>query len=132
VCSGSTGHAEVVQVEYNPSIIDTEKILQVFFFIHDPTQVNRQGNDIGTQYRTAIFYHDEEQKSLAHKLINELNESGKYKSKLATEVTKFEKFYPAEDYHQDYFNKNPNQGYCQAVVRPKVDKFLKTYKEMLQ
>lgn len=131
VCSGTTGHAEVVQVEYNPSVINTEKILEVFFFIHDPTQLNRQGNDVGTQYRSAVFYHNDEQKTLAQKLIDELNASGNLRSKVVTEVTKFDKFYPAEDYHQDYFNKNPGQGYCSAVVRPKVEKFLKTYKEYL-
>ena len=132
VCSEKTGHAEVVQVEYSPSVIDTQKILEIFFFIHDPTTLNRQGNDVGTQYRSAIFYHDTEQKSLAEKLIEELNSSGKYKSKIVTEVTKFSKFYPAEDYHQDYFVNNPGNGYCQAVVRPKVEKFLKTYKEFLK
>lgn len=132
VCSGSSGHAEVVQVEYNPTVVNTDQILQVFFFLHDPTTLNRQGNDVGTQYRSAVFYHDAEQKTLAEKLIAEINASGKYNSRVVTEVTKFEKFYPAEDYHQDYFNKNPKQGYCQAVVRPKVDKFLKTYKELLK
>lgn len=121
----------MVQVEYNPSVVDTEKLLQVFFFLHDPTQLNRQGNDVGTQYRSAVFYHDPEQKSLAEKLIAEINNSGKYKSKVVTEVTQFEKFYPAEDYHQNYFVRNPNQGYCQAVVRPKVEKFLKTYKDLV-
>lgn len=131
MCSGTSGHAEVVQVEYNPNVVDTEKILQVFFFMHDPTQFNRQGNDVGTQYRSAVFYHDDEQKTLAEKLITEINSSGNYKSKVVTEVTKFDKFYPAEDYHQDYFNKNPGQGYCQAVVRPKLEKFLKTYKDLL-
>lgn len=131
VCSGGTGHAEVVQVEYNPSVIDTEKLLQIFFFLHDPTQLNRQGNDIGTQYRSAVFYHDDEQKTLAQRMIAELDASGKLKSKIVTEVTKFDKFYPAEDYHQDYFRRNPNQGYCTAVVRPKVEKFLKTYKDFL-
>ena len=111
--------------------MDTEKLLQVFFFLHDPTQLNRQGNDVGTQYRSAVFYHDAEQKALVEKLIAEINNSGKYKSKVVTEVTQFEKFYPAEDYHQNYFNRNPNQGYCQTVVRPKVEKFLKTYKELV-
>lgn len=132
MCSESTGHAEVVQVEYNPSLIGTDKLLEIFFFLHDPTQLNRQGNDIGTQYRSAVFYHNDEQKTLAEKMIAELNASGKYSSKLVTEVTKFDKFYPAEDYHQNYFVNNPSQGYCQAVVRPKVEKFLKTYKEYLQ
>ncbi len=124
VCSETTGHAEVVQVEYNPAIIDTEKLLQIFFFLHDPTQLNRQGNDVGTQYRSAVFYHDLEQKNIAEKMISELNQSGKYNSKIVTEVTKLDKFYPAEEYHQNYFLNNPNQGYCNAVVRPKVDKFL--------
>jgi peptide-methionine (S)-S-oxide reductase len=91
-------------------VIDTEKILQIFFFLHDPTQLNRQGNDIGTQYRSAVFYHNQEQKSLAEKLIDELNKSGKYSSKLVTEVTPISTFYPAEDYHQNYFANNPNQG----------------------
>jgi peptide-methionine (S)-S-oxide reductase len=131
VCSETTGHAEVVQVEYNPAIIDTEKLLQIFFFLHDPTQLNRQGNDVGTQYRSAVFYHDLEQKNIAEKMISELNQSGKYNSKIVTEVTKLDKFYPAEEYHQNYFLNNPNQGYCNAVVRPKVDKFLKTYKEFI-
>jgi methionine-S-sulfoxide reductase len=113
-------------------VVSTEKILEVFFYIHDPTQLNGQGNDIGTQYRSAIFYHDSEQKTLADKIIAELNASGKYRSKIVTEVTKLDKFWPAEDYHQDYFNQNPGQGYCQAVVRPKIEKFSKTYKELLQ
>jgi peptide-methionine (S)-S-oxide reductase len=121
-----------VQVEYDQSVVSTEKILEVFFFIHDPTQLNRQGNDIGTQYRSAIFYHDTEQKTLAEKMIAELDASRKYSSKIVTEVTKLNKFYPAEGYHQDYFNQNPGQGYCQAVVRPKIDKFVKTYKELLR
>ena len=112
-------------------MVSTEKVLEVFFFLHDPTQLNGQGADIGTQYRSAIFYHDLEQKSLAEKMIAELNSSGKYKSKIVTEVTKMDKFYQAEDYHQDYFNKNPYQGYCQAVVRPKIEKFSKTYQELL-
>ena len=122
----------MVQVEYNPAIINTEQILHAFFFIHDPTQLNRQGNDVGTQYRSAVFYHDAEQKSIAEKLIAEVNASAKYGAKVATEVTKFEKFYPAEDYHQNYFVNNPTQGYCQAVVRPKVEKFMKTYKDLLK
>ena len=131
VCSGDTGHAEVVQVEYNPEIINTEKILQVFFTIHDSTQLNRQGNDIGSQYRSAIFYHENEQKLVAEKIIKELEASGVYKSKIVTEVTRMGQFYPAEDYHQNYFENNPNQGYCQAVVRPKFEKFKKIFKELL-
>ena len=119
-------------MEYNPSVIDTQKILEVFFFVHDPTTLNRQGNDIGTQYRSSIFYHDLEQKNLAEKLIAELDASGKFPSKIVTEVVKFTKFYPAEDYHQEYFINNPGNGYCQYVVKPKFEKFLKTYKEHLQ
>jgi peptide-methionine (S)-S-oxide reductase len=131
VCSENTGHAEVVQVEYNPNLIGTDKILEVFFFVHDPTQLNRQGNDIGTQYRSAVFYHNDEQKTLAEKMIAELNASGKFSSKLVTEVTKFEKFYPAEDYHQNYFNENGTEPYCQIVIKPKMDKFLKAFKAKL-
>ena len=132
ICNGDTGHAEVVQVEYNPSVIPTDKLLSIFFFLHDPTQLNRQGNDVGTQYRSSIFYHDEEQKTAAESMIKELNASGPYKGKVVTEVTKLDIFYPAEDYHQNYFADNPSNGYCQAVVRPKVEKFMKTYKEYLQ
>lgn len=130
VCSGTTGHAEVVQVEYNPSVVNTEKLLQVFFTIHDPTQLNRQGADVGTQYRSVIFYHDLEQKQIAEKMIDELNNSGQYSSKIVTEITKFDRFFPAEDYHQDYFQKNPSQGYCQAVVRPKFEKFKKYFTDL--
>ena len=108
VCSGDTGHAEVVQIEFNPTVINTEKILRVFFSIHDPTQLNYQGNDYGTQYRSVIYYHDNEQKDLAEKLIHELDASGTYKNIIVTEITKFEKFFPAEDYHQNYFQKTPN------------------------
>jgi peptide-methionine (S)-S-oxide reductase len=122
----------VVQVEYNTSIIDTNKILEVFFYIHDPTQLNRQGNDIGTQYRSVIFYHDLNQKTIAEQMIQSLNESNKYGSKLVTQVQKLDVFYPGEDYHQDYFNKNPGNGYCSMVVRPKIEKFAKTYKSLLK
>lgn len=103
----------------------------MFFSVHDPTQLNRQGNDIGTQYRSVIFYHEPEQKEIASKLIEELNNSGTYKSKIVTEVSKMDIFFPAEDYHQNYFQNNPNQGYCQAVVRPKYEKFKKLFKELL-
>ena len=106
--------------------------MQIFFFIHDPTQLNRQGNDIGTQYRSGVYYHDDEQKSIAEKLVAELESSGKYNSKIVTEIQKLQNFYPAEDYHQQYFKNNPNQGYCAAVVRPKYEKFIKTYKEFLK
>ena len=132
VCSGNTGHAEVVQVEYDKSVLDTQTLLKVFFFVHDPTQLNRQGNDIGTQYRSGVFYTEPEQKSLAEQLIAELNASGNFKSPIVTEVTPAAQFYPAEAYHQQYFVNNPNQGYCAAVVRPKYDKFIKTYKALLK
>ncbi len=132
MCSGNTGHAEVVQVEYDKSIIDTNTVLKVFFFIHDPTQLNRQGNDVGTQYRSGVFYTEPEQKTLAEKMIAELNASGQYRSPIVTEVTQAAQFYPAEAYHQKYFANNPNQGYCAAVVRPKFDKFVKTYKSLLK
>ena len=132
MCSGNTGHAEVVQVEYDKSVLDTQTLLKVFFFVHDPTQLNRQGNDIGTQYRSGVFYTEPEQKSLAEQLIAELNASGNFKSPIVTEVTPAAQFYPAEAYHQQYFVNNPNQGYCAAVVRPKYDKFIKTYKALLK
>lgn len=133
ICTGTTNHAEVVQVEYVPSVISTDQILQIFFFLHDPTQWNRQGNDVGTQYRSAIFYHDDEQKSVSEKMIAELNASGKYKSPIVTQLAKLGTFYPAEDYHQDYFNKSgAGNGYCQAVVGPKISKFVKTYKQFLK
>lgn len=121
VCSGSTGHAEVVQITYDPKITSYEEILKVFFKIHDPTTLNRQGNDVGTQYRSVIYYHDEEQKKLAHKAIDEAKKS--WGDKIVTEVTKLDIFYPAEDYHQDYFANNPGKGYCVFVVAPKLKKF---------
>ena len=123
----------MVQVEYNPSIIGTDKLMQIFFYLHDPTQLNRQGGDVGTQYRSGVFYHDVEQKKMAEELIEKLNASGKYKSKIVTEVTKMSAFYAAEDYHQDYFRKNPNLGgYCAFVVKPKIEGFMQTWKEYLK
>jgi len=122
VCTGLTGHAEVVKIIYDENIVSYEKLLDIFFQIHDPTQLNRQGNDVGTQYRSIILYLDEHQKELALKKINELKSNG---INVVTEVKKLEKFYKAEEYHQNYFAKNPNQPYCQFVIKPKVDKFLK-------
>lgn len=116
VCTGETGHAEVVQITYNPAIISYDQLLDVFFFLHDPTQLNRQGNDIGTQYRSVIYYNNEEEKQEALKKINEINSSGKYPNKVVTELTPFKKFWPAETYHQGYYNANPTQPYCSAVV----------------
>ena len=107
--------------------------MQIFFYLHDPTQLNRQGNDVGTQYRSAIYYHNDEQKTLSEKMIAELSEGGKYRSKIVTEVTKMGQFYPAEDYHQDYFNKNPGLGgYCAYVVKPKIEGFKQTWREYLK
>lgn len=127
VCSGATGHAEVVQVTFDPAVISYREILEVFFAIHDPTTLNRQGADVGTQYRSAIFYHSAEQKATAETLIAELNAAGLWQRPIVTEVTPFQVFYPAEEYHQEYFARNPHQGYCQFVIAPKVAKFRKQH-----
>ncbi len=132
VCNGNTGHAEVVQIRFDPSIISYRDLLNVFFTIHDPTTLNRQGADIGTQYRSAIFYHDDEQKKIAEEVIKELNAQKIWDNPIVTEVTKFDTFYMAEDYHQEYFAKNSYQPYCQVVVAPKVAKFRKHFLEMLK
>jgi peptide-methionine (S)-S-oxide reductase len=130
VCNGDTGHAEVVQVHFDPNIVSYRDLLNVFFAIHDPTTLNRQGADTGTQYRSAIFYHDDEQKRIAEELIKELNAQKIWDRPLVTEVTKLDKFYMAEDYHQEYFARNPYQPYCMAVVSPKESKVPKHYIEM--
>ena len=132
ICTGTTGHAEVTQITFDPSVVSFEEVLEVFFQTHDPTTLNRQGNDIGTQYRSAIFFHDEAQKEKSISIIKALNESKAWEKPIVTEVTKFEKFYPAEDYHQNYFNLNGSQPYCQYVIRPKVDKFKKVFKDKLK
>lgn len=132
VCSGTTGHAEVVQITFDNTVINFGQILDVFFTIHDPTTLNRQGNDIGTQYRSAILYHSPEQKAAAEQKIAELTQQKIWPTPIVTEVAAFEKFYPAEDYHQEYFARNPNQGYCQFVVAPKVAKFRKLYMQQLK
>ena len=132
VCTGTTGHAEVTQVTFDPSVISYRDVLDVFFAIHDPTTLNRQGADVGTQYRSAIFYHNDEQKSVAENLIKELNAQKIWERPIVTEVTKLDKFYMAENYHQEYFANNQNQPYCQAVVAPKVAKFRKKHLEMLK
>lgn len=132
VCNGNTGHAEVTQIRFDPGIISYRDLLNVFFTIHDPTTLNRQGADIGTQYRSAIFYHDDEQKKIAEEVIKELNAQKIWDNPIVTEMTKFDKFYMAEDYHQEYFAKNPYQPYCQVVVAPKVAKFRKHFLEMLK
>jgi peptide-methionine (S)-S-oxide reductase len=123
VCSGATGHAEVVQITFDPDRIRFRELLEVFFVIHDPTTLNRQGSDVGTQYRSAIFYHSDEQKAAAEDVIRELTAAGLWDQPIVTEVTPFSAFYPAESYHQEYFARNPGQGYCQVVVAPKVAKF---------
>ena len=132
VCNGDTGHAEVVQVRFDPSIVSYRDLLNVFFAIHDPTSLNRQGADVGTQYRSAIFYHDDEQKKTAEELIKDLNSQKIWDKPIVTEVAKLDRFFMAEDYHQEYFARNPYQPYCQAVVAPKVSKFRKHFLEMLK
>ncbi|MCU1288471.1 MAG: peptide methionine sulfoxide reductase [Acidobacteria bacterium] len=132
VCSETTGHAEVAQIKFNPNEISFKEILQVFFAVHDPTTLNRQGNDIGSSYRSAIFYHSDEQKRIAEEVIKEVTEEGIYDNPIVTEVTAFDKFYPAENYHQEYFANNPNQPYCAAVVAPKVAKFRQKYVNRLK
>jgi len=132
VCTGTTGHAEVVQVTFDPSIVSFRDLLTVFFTIHDPTTLNRQGADVGTQYRSAIFFHDEAQRAEAEAIIRALTKSKLWPNPIVTEVTKFEKFHLAEDYHQEYFANNPYQPYCMAVVAPKVVKFRKQFVERLK
>jgi len=128
VITGRTDHAEVCQIEFDPEQISFEELLEVFFNTHDPTTLNRQGNDIGSQYRSAIFYHNEEQKVIAERVKSELDESGTWKNPIVTEITAFDKLFPAEDYHQNYFRNNPNQGYCRYVIAPKLGKFEKVFK----
>ena len=132
VCTGTTGHAEVVQITYDPQAITFKELLEVFFTIHDPTTLNRQGADVGTQYRSAIFYHDAAQKQTAEAVMAEMTQAGVWPNPIVTEVTALETFYPAEDYHQGYFRKNPYQGYCRAVVAPKVAKFRAKFINRLQ
>ena len=132
VCDGDTGHAEVVQVTFDPQVISYQDLLTVFFTIHDPTTLNRQGNDIGTQYRSAIFYHNEQQKKIAGEVIQEIGAAKIWDAPLVTEVTPFDQFYIAEDYHQEYFKKNPFQGYCRAIIAPKVTKFRHNFADRLK
>lgn len=132
VCAGTTGHAEVVQVTFDPRVLSYRDLLEVFFNIHDPTTLNRQGHDIGTQYRSAIYYHSPEQKAAAEQTIRELSEARRFANPIVTEVAPLTAFYKAEPYHQEYFAHNPFQPYCQAVVGPKVAKFRKQYRERLK
>lgn len=132
VCTGRTGHAEVVQITYNKTLTNLDDILKVFFTVHDPTTLNRQGADVGTQYRSIIFYHNEEQKQAAQKIIAALNKAKVYDSPIVTAVEPFTKFYKAEPYHQDYYENNINQPYCRMVIQPKIDKFEKVFKDKLK
>ena len=132
VCTGATGHAETVQITFDPKVISYRDLLDVFFTIHDPTTLNRQGNDVGTQYRSAIFTHSPEQKAAAEKAIADLTAQKLWDGKIVTQIEPFTTFYAAEDYHQGYYNKNPNAGYCQLIIAPKVAKFRKHYLNKLK
>jgi len=132
VSTGRTGHAEVVQITYDPEEVSYAELLEIFFKTHDPTTLNRQGADVGTQYRSLILYHNEEQRQLAEKTIRELEEAGIWKDPIVTRVEPFKAFYRAEDYHQEYFASNPEQGYCRIVIQPKVEKFEKVFREKLK
>lgn len=132
VCNGNTGHAEVIQITYDPQVISFSELLEVFWQTHDPTTLNRQGNDVGTQYRSAIFYHNEAQQMLAEQYKKELDESGAFDAPIVTEISPLINFYKAEDYHQNYFSENPYQPYCSIIIRPKVEKFKKVFKDKLK
>lgn len=132
VCNGRTGHAEVVQVSFDPDVISYEDILRIFFTIHDPTTLNRQGADVGTQYRSAIFPHDETQAAAARKIMDEITAARLWPNPLVTTIEPLDRFYPAETYHQEYFERNPTQGYCTVVIAPKVVKFRKQFSDRLK
>jgi peptide-methionine (S)-S-oxide reductase len=132
VCNGNTGHAEVCNIVYDPSKISYDELLAAFWKTHDPTQLNRQGNDVGTQYRSVIFYHNDNQKALAEKYKKELNESGAWDKPIVTEISPFTAFYKAEDYHQNYYNQNGEEPYCHYVIQPKVEKFREVFKDKLK
>jgi len=132
VCSGKTGAAEAIQLTFDPSIISFETLLEIFWHLHDPTTLNRQGNDVGTQYRSGIYYHNDEQKRVALASKEALEKSGAYKHPVVTEIEPFTNFYPAEDYHQDYYDNNREQGYCMFVIDPKVQKLLREYRDVVK
>ncbi len=132
VCEDNTGHAEAVQITFDPAVLSYHDLLKVFFSIHDPTTLNRQGNDVGTQYRSAIFYHTPEQKATAEEVIKEITEAHLWDVPIVTEVKPFDQFYMAEDYHQEYYRNNPYQGYCRVVIAPKVAKFRQKFMEQLK
>ncbi|MEJ6952398.1 peptide-methionine (S)-S-oxide reductase MsrA [Natronospora cellulosivora (SeqCode)] len=131
VCTGKTGHAEVVRIKFDPSVINYRDLLKVFFSLHDPTTLNRQGEDVGTQYRSAIFYHNQQQKEIAQEVIEELEETQVFDNPIVTELSKLGNFYPAEDYHKDYYKRNPEKAYCSIVIAPKLAKFRKKYKKRI-
>ena len=132
ICTGNTGHAEVARITFNPSVLTFKEVLEVFWKTHDPTTLNRQGADVGTQYRSAVFYLSESQKEAAEHYKQRLNESGAYTAPVITEITKAGKYYPAENYHQDYFLQNPDQGYCRYVIQPKLEKFRAAFADKLK
>lgn len=132
VCSGKTGHAEVVQITFDPEVIAFREILDVFFRVHDPTQKDRQGNDVGPQYRSVIFYHDEEQRKTAEKFIEDLTAQKQFDKPVVTEIAPYENFYPAENYHQDYYLSNPSKPYCAVIIEPKLDKFKSLFTDRLK
>ena len=132
VCTGTTGHAEAIQVTYDPSVISFEELLEVFWHSHDPTTKDRQGNDVGTQYRSAIFYHTDDQKQLAEHYKQKLDESGLFRGPIVTEIVPFTQFYRAEAYHQNYYEQNARQPYCQAIIRPKLEKIKKVFANKLK
>lgn len=132
VCAETTGHAEVIQITFDPAVVSFTEILSVFFMTHNPTTLNQQGNDIGTQYRSAIFYHSEKQKEIAEKIIQLFNDEKVYQNRIVTEVTEFDKFYQAENYHINYFARNKYKGYCEFIIAPKMEKFKKIFKDKLK
>ncbi len=132
VCNGTTGHAEVIRLTYDPKTISFDELLEVFWKTHDPTTLNRQGNDVGTQYRSAVFYHNDDQKNIAESYKSRLNAEKVYPDPIITEISPLINYYPAEDYHQNYFNQNAGQGYCQYVIQPKLEKFEKVFKDKLK
>lgn len=132
VYSGKTGHAEAIQITFNPQVISYEKLLEVFWKLHDPTSLNKQMYDVGTEYRSVIFYHDDEQKKIAEQSKETLEKSGYYQNKIVTEIVPFTNFYPAESYNQDYYNKNTYQPYCQIIIDPKIQKLYKDFKDIIK
>ena len=132
ICTGTTGHAEVIHITFNPEKVQFSELLDVFFATHNPTTLNRQGADVGTQYRSVVFYHNDNQKVATEKFIQALEKESVFDDKIVTEITKFDQFYKAEEYHQDYFNNNKSQGYCNAVINPKLQKFRKQFKDKLK